>query len=311
MNISKNLLQKTFRLKNGPKSIGSLKLANAQEDGPRFEKLCMELESGDRAPEHMVLATGLGLPANTSDIPVRLPALILPGLNILRQLKELGVSVPRYEIYQATDFIAETNGLSSTYAKTMAKRMEEYIRNFVDAFSPDIADRVILEFDEDLYARGPVREPIERISEQIREKAELIPEITDIMISLSSSEEKHSNCSGKHDLYAAANLVYNGFGEGSLSAYDLIIGSRSERPFFSLQKFFQDAVRDVFAMYTQLGSRPTYYPYHDKGDPVNPEEYTRAFEVAFKSVMDGPIRKDLEALRESGLTPDALKEIYF
>lgn len=66
------------------------------------------------------------------------------------------------------------------------------------------------------------------------------------------------------------------------------------------KKVAEERSSAVIPLFTHLGSRPTYYPCPDKGDPLTLEEYRN------QNIKDGPIRGDIEAMRADGATTEIL-----
>ena len=306
--VSSNLVHSILRNKNDKPAIGPLQPA-ASADGAMLQGIARRISLETGSTRDLLLTTGFGLHRSLA-VPVRLPALILPGLRIMERLQDAGEPVPEYVVYQATDFVAETNQLSPIDAQACALRMETYLREYVRAFHARIMDRVQLRFGEPY---GTIER--ERISDgvlRIREDLSALPGIGEALRSLRTSEGRHSNGSDQATMYAAANAYYS----GALTAYPhdamgrivLPIGGQAEKPFFAITSACADAskARSVIPMVTMLGSRPTYFHYPESGDLIDPA----AFPAGPSSHRDGPIRKDLQAMQADGATREILETIY-
>lgn len=307
-----NRIQEIFRVRRDAPDIGPLRLNNGEQDQRKLNKLCKDVANGLIRTDEILLTTGIGLSAKNDALPVRLPSLLLPALQMMRRIRQTGMPVPQYLVYQATDFIAEQNGIPSDKATGRAMRMKEYLQNFLAEHYPDLIDRVLLEFN--LPFDESVRESVAEIRGKILEAVKNIPEIADAMEQLRTAEQAHSKKSGTAPDYAAANVLYNG---ACYPDYPfpldpkaiLVIGGRAEQAFFTLTSHFAD-LHDripVIPLMTHIGSRPVYYPNEEKGDPVSPRE----FETASRNqLLDGPIRHDLAALRAAGVNPESLQRIF-
>lgn len=308
--IRRNHLQEILRLKKHPTSIGPLRMANPEKDQHTLNQLCQEIADGRILPSEILLTTGIGQSAKSADIPVRLPSLLVPGLQIMRSFQEAGFSPPQYLVYQATDFIAEMNGIEPTQAQEISQRMQQYLRGFIDEMYPDLKDQVRLEFK--LPYEAPTKVVIESLAQEIREALNAVLELAPVNSTLAKSEEQHSQRQGSYLQYAAANVLYNGaiktrypFANQTRPKAILPIGGNAEKPFFALTSHFADREKvPVIPLLTHIGSRPTYYPYPDKKDPVSPEELSNT------PHPDGPIRHDFEALQTIRFTQDRIKKIF-
>ena len=114
-----NDIQRILRVKETP-CIGPLRLANPENDGPKLEKLCRDASQNPRILEETLLTTGFGLSSRTDQIPLRLPALLLPALETIRTAKKYGLPPLQYLVYQVTDFIAQTNGIEALAGLTLS-----------------------------------------------------------------------------------------------------------------------------------------------------------------------------------------------
>lgn len=309
--LNRNKVQEILRIRKQPFSIGPLRLANPEADDQKINKLSQQIAEGSIAPSEILLTTGMGLSAKSQDIPIRLPSLLIPGLHMMRTFKDQGFAPPRYLVYQATDFIAEMNGIERSKAQGVSQRMKKYLEQFIADAYPDLKDQVILEFG--ISYEAPIKAIIEAMAGEIRASIQAIPELAEIVQDLEKCEEQHSARKGSSLQYAAANILYNG---GKNSAYPfanttqpkaiLPIGGKAEQPFFTLTSHFSGQEETpVIPLLTHIGSRPTYYPYPTKSDPVRPED------ISFTTKHpDGPIQHDLEALKAIEMTQERIKQLF-
>ncbi len=303
-----NSVHRAIRLHDEP-MIGDIRPARSQ-DAVHVEKIARDIARQNMSTKHLVLTTGFGLNAS-SRIPLRLPALLLPGLRIMERLTALGLPTPEYRVYQATDFIAQTNGYPVDKARECASKMESYLRRYVKTFHGRIAGHVHFYFTQ-AYTEE-TREHLGSIIDVMRSRLARIDCIAEALSQLQECERRHSLQSNCYEQYAAANVLYS----GAVAQYPLgkqhpnnaeallPIGGASEKPFFAITSAVADlSGKRVFPMLTQLGSRPTYYAY--PGDPQSVEEYG----MALRSSSKDPIHRDLLALRDDGAVPDVLASLY-
>ncbi len=307
-----NAIQQSFRLKGIDRSIDPLRLATSSDALP-LERISREIAQGSLSVRQILLTTGLGMSAGP-ELPVRLPSLFLPGLRMMREFQQKIGDSPTYLIYQATDFIAKTNGIPLDLAQRRAEQTKEYILRFIDRFHADVARSVVVRIGEE--ENPETSAAIHEVSERVRDAAEKTGHGHHLLDQLSSSEEKHSNGRGNHELYAAANVVYNGAHDAhypyeavaaeSATRAILPIGGNAEKPFFALTSHFAEKMsgRDVIPLLTMLGSRPTYYPYPQHHDPCS------LAALADMRLKDHHIRSDLAALENVGANAETLKGIY-
>lgn len=311
--ISANFIQGTLRLKDNSQEIGPLRPA-LNTDSFEIQEIAKKISQGMISTSQLLLTTGFGLDS-TLEIPVRLPALIIPGLKIMERMKNADLPPPNYILYQATDFIAQTNNLPSEKAQKSALKMEKYLREYVNKFHSSIAEHVIFRFGSEYSFQ--VKEDVEKIIECIRDSIQTNASLQESMAQINQYDVKKSNGQNSSETYAAANVLYSGATESYPFAPDLKsdtriilpIGGNKEKPFFQLTAHFAALYKErkVIPMLTPIGSRPTYYPYPQLGDPLSISQFAHAMKQPLK---DGPIRIDINAMIADGVTPDALSEIF-
>lgn len=311
--VSANLIQSAIRLKDNDQAIGPLRPARSP-DAAVLERIAKNIAQGVASSRQLLLTTGFGLHRSLK-VPVRLPALAIPGFKVMERMQDVGVPVPKYLLYQATDFIAETNCLHREDSHECSQKMETYLRQYVARFHERIAEHVIFKFGCEYPLEA--KQAVSMTVDEIRSRMLDIAPLREAMEQIHAYEARHSNGTNHYDDYAAANVLYSGatqqypFGEDLPEDVQAIlpIGGNAEKPFFTLTAHFSEHLgkRKVIPMLTPIGSRPTYYHYPQSGDPISIAEYANAMKQPIK---DGPIRIDINAMIADGATPEALSEIY-
>ncbi|MAE68639.1 hypothetical protein CL635_02420 [bacterium] len=284
---SANQILSIFRSKGVDSRIGPLKHADTSQSS-LLQSLAREISQGRAQCNEVLFTTGLGL-SDSREVPLRLPAILVPALCAMERQKELGFDPSRYLVYQATDFIADANGIDHSQALEVSKRMEHYLRRYVKEVHPSIKDRVEFRFERDKDPQAT--EAIEQLIGEISDEASIA-----IFDRLTANESVHSNRNGQAMRYGAANVLYNGadperypFAESKADARIIIpIGGRAEKPFFALTTAVaKKRGVDIVPMVTQIGSKPTYHP-----------------------VSDGrAVQQDFDALEADGAPKDVLQRI--
>ncbi|MDP7477500.1 MAG: hypothetical protein QF442_03570, partial [Candidatus Peribacteraceae bacterium] len=233
--------------------------------GKLLQALSRKIARTRRGCDRVLFTTGLGL-SDSREIPLRLPAIMVPALHAMERQQYLALCKPsKYLVYQATDFIADANGIDHSVAIDTSKRMEDFLRQYVELIHPNIAENVEFRFERD------------RNEDSTRAIEELVDEISgeithEIHQRLLFNESSHSNRNGQALRYAAANVLYNGAEpdrypfKDCCTDIDVIIpiGGKAEKPFFTLTTAVaKKRGVDVVPMITQIGAKPTYYSASD------------------------------------------------
>jgi hypothetical protein len=311
---SANLIQKTLRLTGYNSGIGPLRPARS-EDSTVLQDFSNRIARGEADANNILYTTGYGI-HRSYEFPVRSPALMLPVLHVLEEMKRIGLQPASYIIYQATDFIAATNGLDPEKARASSRRLENYLRGYVERYHSAVAEHVSFEFGSE-YTEN-ISRSIENLASQIRSKTQQLIRTAGTMNKTKEYEQKHSNSAGQADIYTAANALYSGvnedypFREKVSEKTELIIpvGGKAEKPFFEITSMLADmrmTERKVTPFLTPIGARATYYPARESGDPMTVEQFAKA---ATMPVADGPIRMDIKAMVADGATEEGLREIF-
>jgi hypothetical protein len=198
---SANQILSIFRSKGVDSRIGPLKHADTSQSS-LLQSLAREISQGRAQCNEVLFTTGLGL-SDSREVPLRLPAILVPALCAMERQKELGFDPSRYLVYQATDFIADANGIDHSQALEVSKRMEHYLRRYVKEVHPSIKDRVEFRFERDKDPQAT--EAIEQLIGEISDEASIA-----IFDRLTANESVHSNRNGQAMRYGAANVLYNG-----------------------------------------------------------------------------------------------------
>lgn len=273
---------------------GPLRLVQPAEDAPRLESLLKK----EGESSSFRLATGLGLAEQ--GVPLRLPALLIPGLEILQRYHDLGLVPPRYLVYQATHFVAGANAIAKESALRISEIMVGYIDRFVMAAYPEIRSSVELRFAEQALVDDDLLAAVEQdVSD--------MPEAQNELRQLQAANARGQRNIRTAARYAAANVILNGahpdspfrdFFDGAPAT--MLIGGKQEDPFFRLTRLVaQQRGRVVIPQLCQPGEAPTYYP-HSQGDIIIGDP-AASREPAFAGA-----RRDYELLRALGFPRDAL-----
>ncbi len=307
-----NRIQGILRLKDNNVAVGPLRPARSS-DASTIQSIAVAIAESQLSTKQFLLTTGFGLDKNLA-IPIRLPALIIPGLQLMERMADAKLPIPPYLLYQATAFIAETNDIDRDAAQECATSMRNYLQEYIETFHSRIAENVHIRFGCEYEER--LRADVASITESIRQRIGENTDVSMAMQQLQTSEKKHSNGSGKHLAYAAANILYNG-ASGTYPFTDdlaenvhaiLPIGGRAEKPFFMLTSDFadRDAKIKVIPMLTPLGEKPTYYHYPELGDPLTANQFQTALG---NTSLNGPIRADLASMISDTGDTDAVAAI--
>lgn len=132
MTIRQNNLEIAFR--NGKE--GKRVLENPAVTSPILSDLFRKILAWERDFWNVHLHIWYWLP-RTYEVPFRLPALMIPALEILASLKKLGLTkLPKLIVYQATDFIINANKLEKDKAEATSLEMLWILETFVDRNFP-------------------------------------------------------------------------------------------------------------------------------------------------------------------------------
>lgn len=249
--------------------------------------------------DNIMLTTGLGL--SDKGVPLRLPSLIMPGLEMLREFKEAGLKVT-YSIYQATGFIINTNKLKRRQAKAASRYSEYYLTQFVETFYPDIADLVKFSFGDQCKIDETQISSVQTI---------IYNNIDSQCPALNTIKNYGKGHRGNAMRYAAANVMMN---KGITNYYPLEdfttkqttvvipIGGKKEKPFFTLTKHIAKTTgckNDIRPIIVNTGTIPAYYPCPD-GDLIAgvKDENIHAFTPSQKIKNDYKILRSIAPLTE-------------
>lgn len=182
-----NRIQGILRLKDNDPAVGPLRPARSS-DATTVQSIALAIANGNLTSRQLLLTTGFGLSTNLR-IPARLPALIIPGLQVMEKMIDADLPAPSYLLYQATDFIAETNDIDRDAARECAVSMGKYLRSYIATFHRRIADLVQIRFGCEYPPN--VREDIAVIAQSIRLRIQESGDVFAAIQQLKRSEEKH------------------------------------------------------------------------------------------------------------------------
>lgn len=306
--ISANVCQQTFLLKEDSVA-GPLRFVEG-EDGKRLQKISRQIsaEQTPDAKKYLAYTTGLGL--SLRGIPLRLPALIVPTLKVMKRMHEIGVHPPDYLIYQATDFIAETNAMDVDRARGVSTLMHRYLEKYVQVLHPELTEHVQFSFGNEAAISS---QKIDSIVSLIREKMNQGGKFTALMEKFSFYREQNGHPKGSEFSYAAANALCNGAVEELYPFQEKIgyaphivpIGGQREHPFFQVSKALNGEKGQIIPMLQRAGEMPTYYPYRG-GDFIADETSS---EVNVQQLPTA-IRYDYQVLESDGAHPSMLRDIF-
>lgn len=287
--MNQNTLEKTFR--NG--SDGKRRFTPINKTSERFSTLCKELiqDEGDFQSTHLHI--WFGLPKNW-EIPIRLPALLVPALEIIKRLLEWGIEPPQLIIYQATSIISEVNKIPREDAINIATIMETRLHNFIKENFPRLLPYINIEFwekENDWDTLEIIKGYSWKISKTLWENGS--------NSHFQECERRYSNWNNAYTLYVTANTFYNGgfdeypFQNTNEPQNIIPIWGRSEAKFFETLLQTQTSLREIFPLITQIGAFPTYYhnPRWDIGTSEELSDY-----LLWGNRLHPDIEKDLKIL---------------
>lgn len=287
--MNQNILEKIFR--NG--SDGKRRFSPVNKTGERFSTLCRDLIKSEGNFSSTNLHIWFGLPKNWK-IPMRLPALLIPALEIIKKLLEQGIEPPRLIIYQATSVISEVNKIPKEEAITLASLMETRLYNFIQENFPELLSYINIQF----WERENDQDTLEIIKGYSWQVSRMLWN-NGSNSHFQECERRHSNWNNDYSLYVTANTFYNGgFNENPFPDTDeaqniIPIWGRSETKFFEVLLQTQTSFRDIFPLITQVGAFPTYY-HNPRWDIGNTEELSNYLSWNIRFHPD--IEKDLQIL---------------
>lgn len=302
------ILREGFLARAGRSKVPNMKNRAISQDTARdFQFLARDLDRGNGGHK-IVLTTGLGLADH--GVPLRLPSLIVPGLNALRELCEVENADPHYVIYQARDFIVGMNRLDAKSAFNNAVICTEYLRKFVDEYFSDLKDRVTIVSGDDIILD---KDHLNALAQRLKNVSDT--PVAGDMDAIKGYASRRKTVDDSHLYYAAANVILNGGYEPHYPLKDYIptgtsvvipMGGKKEKPFFNLTRFIasESGVKQkVLPMLVPVGKIPAYYP-NKQGDMlVGSGQETEGF------VAPTEIKDDFTLLESLGITVDMLKDL--
>lgn len=258
--------------------------------------------------QSIVLTTGLGL--SDKGVPLRLPSLLMPGLNMLEELSQLNNIEVKYVVYQATSFIVDMNKLDLKNAFENANICEGYLKRFVEKYYPDLTDKVeIVTSDKVDLDSNHIRTLANRLANS---QGTIIEDDMKIIEGYASRRKTTDN---SHLYYAAANIILNGAYGPHYPMEEVIpadtsviipIGGRMEKPFFNITSFINEESNSqykVFPIIVPVGKIPAYYPNRNGDILVNDENDLEGF------VAPPEIQHDIAMLESRNISLSSLRSL--
>ncbi len=252
--MNQNKLETIFR----KGAEGKRRFSPINNTWERFSFLCKEVINNSRDFKATNIHVGFWIPKNW-EVPLRLPVILVPALEIMRWLLREWITPPHFIVYQATSIISQINDIEVSEASNTSRNMENRILSFIQESFPELLEYITLSF----WCKNDDLEILETIRAYAWSTSELLAESS--KSHFQSCEARNSNWSWKSLLYATANSYYNGwfeqypFSEASPANTIIPIWWRSETECFKLLLETQMSCRDIFPLITQLGTFPTYY----------------------------------------------------
>ncbi|HEY1096209.1 MAG TPA: hypothetical protein VGF14_03115 [Alphaproteobacteria bacterium] len=218
-------------------------------------------ETAMQSRNDLILTTGCGLPPSLEDLPLRLPSLIVPGLELLKAYQQTfnpGRNI-QYHVYQAGEFIKRINGGNEKAMSHSAQFMQGYLQAFTEEFYPDLAPIVSFDFNKDVKTEKlePIREFLHQTNNpQALEYKE--------RINFYATRGQSRGCA---EIYAAANIYFNCMSDQKIEEPVIImpVGGQKERPFFFLSSLYNAEKRkdkDISVLPISFNHQeiPPYFP---------------------------------------------------
>lgn len=246
--------------KNG--TDGVRKFIKPKETSERFSRLCNDIIWWETDFSKTVLQTGFWVPRD-GKTPMRLPVLLIPSLEIMRNLLAVWIQPPKFIIYQASSVISQINQIDESQVMDISQNMESTLENFVTKNFPELSEYIIFSF---------WKQPSDsKIIEKIHEYSLWVESHLDnkTLRSFNASREKHSNAESWHLLYIAANTFYNGWYPETAfpEVWDMQkiipVWWGSEQRFFQILLQTQSSYREIFPLIAPIASTPSYYHHPD------------------------------------------------
>jgi len=286
--MNQNTLEKFFR--NG--SDGKRSFSKTAESWQRFSSLCRDIIQGKKDFQSAHLHVWLWIPKH-GEMPLRLPVIIVPSLEIMRWLLRAGITPPKLVVYQATGVISHINNIDPTEAQWISEAMESQLSDFLQANFPELWAYVVFQF----WEQDNDEETLENIQKYATATTSILTR--ESHEHFKKCESHNSNNDGKYELYVSANSYYNGgFEEYPILHLDspetvIPIWGRSETKFFQTLLETQQSCRNILPLITQVWAFPSYYP-NPKWDVMSREDLEK-FE-SWDISLHPDIAKDLSTL---------------
>ena len=219
------------------------------ESARRLEEFAWSIEKWSSTPIHFTTWVWL----NDSWFPLRIPAIAIPTMRVIERLAELGILGCTYRIYQARDYIIESQWLHRWRALATSEHMQDYLSNYLKRRFGELTQSI--EYDFHLPIDPDERWKIEQFL-----RANDLPEMRKI-VEYARSKSRNEE-SAYH--YASANILCNLY---AWEAHHILMWWEKERPFFKLWQAYEELVRPdmkSIPIIQSTGHIPVYYPQRDE-----------------------------------------------
>lgn len=244
-------------------------------------RFCVEAVANPEVLDKTVFTVGIG--ASESLISARLPAYIIPPLQIMRALHGAGLPVPKLRILSGARLGLCLNEFSEEKVLANMEMSFRILYMFAKRFFPDVVDRIF--FDRDLYP-GRILDRLERFRQNWLESLEKYPDEYRILTTLAGCGQKNG-CRTKIE-GSAKYVIMHSFVFGDIAIRDIpatewesennhsdsifiSFGGRPERLFNFFRAYFSANLEDAerrrsIRLIVRVGEKPVYYPID--GEPL-------------------------------------------
>jgi hypothetical protein len=288
--MNQNNLERLFR----QWSDGKHKFSKTYDTSNRFSILCKDVIAGNKDFSQTAFHTGFGIPKD-GNMPLRLPAVLVPTLESMRWLLQAGITPPQFSIYQVTSVISSINSIDSDTASLNAQMMESRLYDFVKNNFSELLEYITFTF----WEKESDMEVVKSICKYVNITLEVLN--SEEKAYFQSCWEKHSNGKVNALYYTTANTFYNWWYPESPfpEMWDMTeiipVGWRSETKFFEALLKTQTSTREILPLITQVWAFPTYY----RAPSWDVQTYEEISEYVFGHLTVHPdIEKDIKILSQ-------------
>ncbi len=173
--------------------------------------------------------TGMGI--SKDGYPQRLPVIMIPTIRIMERLHALGVTNTCYTIYQARNFLAESEWLNHQTIENIGRKMFHYLNEYGCRLKIPKKVRDTIQFDMDRKIPENLIEEWVEILKKLES-----PEMEKI---IAYAQSKWKDITSAYR-YAVANIIGNhNLDDAPSKITRILIGWAKERPFFNIGKTYE------------------------------------------------------------------------